>query len=268
MTQKLVAVIVPIYKNCLNRFEKLALTQLFTVLSEHPIVAIKPASLRLEEVEGHEKFTEIISFEDRFFDGIQGYNDLMLSEDFYGQFLQYRYMLIHQLDAFVFKDELAYWCAQRYDYIGAPWLKRLPNPDLFKEIKTQVITRYHQINNTFENGLPSDRQFDNVVGNGGFSLRKIRKFYDLSQKFRAKIREYQQRHEHQFHEDVFWSIEVNRKKRNLRIPKYKKALRFSFENRPEQSLMHTGNRLPFGCHAWDQHVAFWQPYFAQIGIAL
>ena len=32
-------------------------------------------------------------------------------------------MLIYQLDAFVFQDDLAYWCQQNYDYIGAPWLR-------------------------------------------------------------------------------------------------------------------------------------------------
>ncbi|MFR6542216.1 MAG: DUF5672 family protein [Butyricimonas virosa] len=26
------------------------------------------------------------------------------------------------IDAFVFRDELTYWCTLNYDYIGAPWL--------------------------------------------------------------------------------------------------------------------------------------------------
>jgi hypothetical protein len=268
MAEKQVVVVVPFYKNTLNHPEKISLAQLFRILGNHPIVAIKPISLSLSPVEGHEKFAQVISFDDAYFYNIQGYNDLMLSENYYGRFLAYRYMLIHQLDAFVFRDELQYWCTQNYDYVGAPWLKRLANPDIFKEIKTQVITRYHQFQNTFENGLPSDRQFDNVVGNGGFSLRHTRKFYELTQKFDRKIQAYRQRHEHQFHEDVFWSIEVNRHVRNLRIPGYKKALRFSFENRPEQCMMHTGNRLPFGCHAWDQYTDFWRPYLEKQGIVV
>ncbi|TKT90848.1 DUF5672 family protein [Dyadobacter frigoris] len=263
--KKQVAVVIPIYKKGLSEFENISLTQCLKILSGYPIIAIKPESLKLDTILGQEQFDEILSFEDSFFDGIQGYNKLMLSPDFYQKFLDFEFILIHQLDAFVFRDDLRFWTKQDYDYIGAPWLKRLANPDFVKELKTRLNTRYHIFVNTYENNLPSDRQFDNMVGNGGFSLRRVRKLYDLSNKFETEILQYHKRHEHQFHEDVFWSIEVNRKIPNLRIPLYKKALLFSFENRPEQSLMHTSGRLPFGCHAWDQHLDFWQPYFERCG---
>ena len=49
--------------------------------------------------------------------------NLMLSPFFYESFLDFKYVLIHQLDVFIFKDELNYWCNQNYDYIGAPWFK-------------------------------------------------------------------------------------------------------------------------------------------------
>ena len=35
-------------------------------------------------------------------------------------FLEYQYMLIYQLDAFVFEDKLDYFCELGYDYIGIP----------------------------------------------------------------------------------------------------------------------------------------------------
>ncbi len=43
----------------------------------------------------------------------------MMDNTFYKQFLNYEYILIYQLDAFVFKDELNY-CSQGIDYVGAP----------------------------------------------------------------------------------------------------------------------------------------------------
>lgn len=267
-SKKQVAVIIPFYKNNLSEFENISLHQCLKTLEAYPIIAVKPISLNLTSVPGYEQFSNIISFEDSFFNGIDGYNELMLSPVFYQKFLDFEFILIHQLDAFIFKDDLSKWCKKGYDYVGAPWLKRLPNRDFVKELKTIVITRYHIFFNTCENGLPSDRQFDNMVGNGGFSLRRVRRFYDLSIKFEPQILEYHKRNEHQFHEDVFWSIEVNRKKRRLRIPYYKKALLFSFENRLEQCMMHTSGKLPFGCHAWDQHLDFWQPYFEQYGYSL
>ncbi|MCE7038817.1 DUF5672 family protein [Dyadobacter sp. CY312] len=222
----------------------------------------------MDKIEGADRFTDTISFDDVYFNGIQGYNKLMLSAEFYQSFDEYEFILIHQLDAFVLRDELLTWCSRKYDYIGAPWLKRLANPDFVKEWKTRLNTRYNIFFNTLEDGVPSDRQFDNMVGNGGFSLRRVKKFYNLAISFKEKINEYNQREEHQFHEDVFWSVEVNRKWPRLKIPLYKTALKFSFENRLTQSMFHTKNQLPFGCHAWDQHLWFWGPYLAELGYEL
>ena len=42
--------------------------------------------------------------------------------------------------------------------------------------------------------------------------------------------------EHHFNEDVWWCIELNRKKKNLKIPGYKEAVFFSFENEPERAF--------------------------------
>ncbi|TDE15439.1 DUF5672 family protein [Dyadobacter psychrotolerans] len=264
-SKKQVAVVIPFYKPELTRFEEISLTQCLKVLSAHPVFAIKPESLDLTKIQGNHQLTGVECFEDSYFDGIQGYNKLMLSPDFYDRFLDYEFILIHQLDAFVFRDELLQWCSKGFDYIGAPWLKRLANPDFVKEWKTRLNTRYHIFVNTLENDIPSDRQFDNMVGNGGFSLRRVKRLYDLSIKLAPQINQYHKREEHQFHEDVFWSIEANRKWRRLKIPLYKTALRFSFENRLKQSMMHNSNQLPFGCHAWDQHVKFWTPYFKELG---
>nr|WP_221391681.1 DUF5672 family protein [Dyadobacter sp. NIV53] len=54
----------------------------------------------------------------------------------------------------------------------------------------------------------------------------------------------------------------------MKIPDYKEALFFSFENNPEESLKHTKNQLPFGCHAWDLHLNFWRPHFEKYGYFL
>lgn len=81
-----------------------------------------------------------IFFHENYFKSIDGYNKLMLSPSFYKAFSNYEYILIYQLDAWVFKDELQHWCNQKYDYIGAP---------------------IYQNNKLIG------------IGNGGFSLRKV-----------------------------------------------------------------------------------------------
>src|ERR1700759_4734634 len=105
------AIIVPFYKPGLGANERIALEQCFRILGSHPIVAIKPEKLVFSPEITSFNFSEVISFPDKYFDGIHGYNELMLSEHFYGNFLNWEYILIHQLDAFVFADELDYWCS-------------------------------------------------------------------------------------------------------------------------------------------------------------
>ena len=83
-----------------------------------------------------------------------------------------------------------------------------------------------------------------------------------------KIKYYNGQHHHLYNEDVFWSLEVNRKRKHLEIPGYKKALRFSFELHPEYALQITRNRLPFGCHAWDLFPEFWSPYMKEAGYSV
>lgn len=265
---KTTAVIVPFYKTQLSQYENIALAQCIKVLGKHQVIAIKPNSLDLSAIEKHVHFADVKSFDDDFFSGIDGYNKLMLSTTFYQCFLEFEFILIYQLDAFVFRDDLDLWSAKSYDYIGAPWIRPINDPDLIKTVKTKFQNFFHKRYNVHKNGLPSAKQFENQVGNGGFSLRRVKKFFELTQIFSDKIAEYHLRSEHQFHEDAFWSIEVNRKKKWLNIPSCKVALQFSFENSPERAYRMMGNQLPFGCHAWDENLDFWEPYIMQQGYAV
>ena len=259
-----VAVVIPTYKNSLNAFELLALQQCKKILSAYPVIVVKPKSLVLQ-AEFALLDHQTLAFEDAYFKDIKGYNRLMLSADFYKSFLDYEYILIYQLDAFVFKDELASWCRKRIDYIGAPWIRKIGYTDIVKAVKSKLQYYFHTRFNLQKNGLPSDKQFENKVGNGGFSLRRVKKFYELSKSLRPKIDQYLNHIEHQFNEDMFWSVEVNRKRKILNIPNYKVGLKFAFEFAPERAFALNNNQLPFGCHAWDKNLDFWRPIFEQCG---
>lgn len=260
-----VVIIIPFYKATLSNLEKISLTQCEKILPNYPKIAIKPKHLTLPAELNNYNFFDIISFDDQYFNGIQGYNELMLSDIFYGAFLKYSYILIHQLDAFVFKDDLDYWCNQGFDYIGAPWLRRNNYPHFLKAFVTKSLIYLHTRFNITKHGVSSRKQFDDKVGNGGFSLRRVSKFNQLCLSMRPQILTYLKRHEHEFHEDAFWSVEVNRKKRILNIPDYKVGVRFSFELAPERALMLNNYELPFGCHAWDKNIDFWRQIFKELG---
>ncbi len=114
-----VAIVVPIYKEKLNLFERISLEQLYGVLGDYPIYYVMPQSMVFSIKEYGDKASHIL-FDDRFFVDTASYSKLMLSEEFYKKFSGYKYILIHQLDALVFADRLIEFVDKGYDYIGAP----------------------------------------------------------------------------------------------------------------------------------------------------
>lgn len=251
-------IVVPIYKSHVSENEQWSLRQCFKVLGNHPIVFIKPEGLDISPYIPYtfNKSFEEESFDPGFFSDIRGYNRLMLSQEFYGRFLKYSFMLIYQLDAFVFSDDLKYWCSQGFDYVGAPWIER-------HKFTRKIRSYLHYKLNRKQNGSisPTWLQFYNRVGNGGFSLRNIKKFHEICGSHKQMIDFYNERnHNHFFNEDVFWSIEVNRLGKRLNIPRCQKALHFAIEQKPDLALSRLNGALPFGMHAWHQYPEVWQKW--------
>lgn len=259
-------IVIPIYKKELSVYEKIALTQCGKLLSDFDIVILKPDDLELSDMQIPFPYSEV-SFPGFYFKSVFGYNDLMLSELFYEKFLNYNYLLIYQLDAFVFKNELEYWCSLGYDYIGAPWLREKEFPTSFKRFKEKIRSYLHRRYNLLDKqGRPDiARQLYNYVGNGGFSLRKVKSFYNICIQEKELIANYVGRKSSDYNEDMFWTVEVNRKKKRIRIPAYKEALKFSIETAPHRAMALINGNIPFGCHAWDKNIHFWQPYFKEAG---
>ena len=268
---KKVAVIIPFYRELVTEHEAIALQQCQKVLANHPVIAIKPHWLSLPPAAHTVNYTEVVSFDDSYFTGSLGYNRLMLSEEFYSRFAGYEYILIYQLDTFVFTDTLLHWCNQDIDYVGAPWLRDIAHVDAIKAIKSHLQYYLHTRFDVQKNGRPSPKQFENRVGNGGLSLRRVKKFLEVTQTRQPDIQRYLHlvsQKIYEYSEDAFWSIEVNRKKKILNIPGYKNAVGFAWENNLERAKELNDGHLPFGCHAWDRQLDFWWPIFKQYGYEL
>ncbi|AQG79664.1 DUF5672 family protein [Spirosoma montaniterrae] len=264
-----VAVVVPVYKTQLTAYERIALTQCVRILGSYPIILVAPHGLSISEYREICPTLTVRTFDKHYFASIQGYNQLMLAEEFYQAFTDFTYMLIHQLDAFVFQDELAEWCQRGYDYIGAPWLRDRD----FTNWGDATWFRTKQFIATLLNlkkpdGItPREIISLNAVGNGGLSLRRVATMITSLRRFRSRLNEYHQNHQDQYNEDVFWGIEVNRYWPFLRIPSYRTALRFAVEFYPQRAIeTYNKGKLPFGCHAWDIHgTDYWRPIFARYG---
>lgn len=225
-----VIVVIPIYRNNLNVYEKISLNQMLKVLNKQEICFIAPESMTIDL---SIKVKRVERFPDRFFISTKTYNELLMSDMFYARFCEYEYMLISQLDVFVFEDKTDYFCELGYDYIGAPWLAGYTN----YEILNRKVLR---------------------VGNGGFSLRKIASCRNAISR-NLELAEYYIGK----NEDVFFSA---CDEKGLKVAPVEVALSFAFEREVRRSFELNNHMLPFGCHAWEKYdVEFWIPYIASFG---
>ncbi len=232
---KRAVIIIPVYKEKLGITENISLSRCFTILGHHPIVFVAPESLSINYQEGR----TIERFADSFFQSPKTYNHLLIDPAFYERFENYEYMLIYQLDAYVFSDQLEYWCAQNLDYIGAPKLKlrHFQNPE---HVDIPYIQR--------------------VLFNGGFSLRKIQPIIRFLKVYHALFPKWVA------NEDSMFSIYERRAfplRWMLRLPTWQQGLKFAIEQNPHLAVKLNGDSLPFGCHAWEKYnPTFWQTYIS------
>lgn len=255
-----VTVVVPCYKPELSEYERVSFNQLCKVLGHYHITVIKPQSLQLPElISGSDCVDSVECFDDGYFAGrISGYNRLMMSSEFYSRFSNSEYILIYQLDAYVFRDELAQWCDKGYDYVGAPWLlKPIYKFPLFR-FTSWVKRKYCDFMKR-----PNGQITRYKVGNGGLSLRRVDSHLNAVEKLSEVVGNFvnAEKHHHTFNEDVFFGVWVNRYGMCFRYPDWKEALQFSFDKYPALCYKLNENRLPFGCHSWygRKMRKFWFP---------
>ncbi|MBL7830111.1 MAG: hypothetical protein JNK41_03725 [Saprospiraceae bacterium] len=228
------AIVIPVYKTIPNESELMSLKQTGKIFENEVIILICPENLDCSEYLKYIPRCKICRFPAEYFKSITGYNRLLLSPVFYSAFLTYDYILITQLDVWVFDNQLKYWCEKDYDYIGAPWLEK---PPLTKKI----------------NLLPMGKWMYNKVGNGGFSLRKTESHFNIASKLWSISWIFNK------NEDFFWSIIVPNIFKKFNIPKLEEAVFFAFEIAPEKAFELTGKKLPFAVHAWQKHNPdFWK----------
>jgi len=264
---KLVAVVVPLSnREELTPAETISFNHLTHFLGNYDKYLVAPKSLQIN----YSDFT-IKRFDNRFFGSAAAYNKLMLIPKFYEAFIDYKFILLYHLDSLVFSDDLIKWCERDFDYIGAPWIKFPDAPYA---------------------GMPA---YEGKVGNGGFSLRKIRSFLKVfdsktletdpivywKENFSSKPAYVQVRNFHKRflkrmrifnsvrwelsrytkNEEHFWANRATHYYPQLKIAPVDVALAFAFEYAPRLSYRHNNYRLPFGCHAWEKYDReFWKPY--------
>lgn len=274
-----IAIAIPVYKAVPTADELLSLRQCISVLGSHQLFLVCPEGLdtsaydeaqEQQQTQGRTAADRLqrLTFAPCYFESIDGYNRLMMEHHFYKRFSDYDYMLVYQLDAWVFTDELAIWCQRGYDYVGAPWF---------------------ELNHTHEEGYELW-----CVGNGGLSLRKVSTFLRVTRlRPFSKVKSCRQVFSQEYHsphdlghclvrclgpligtnsirhlqkrlqEDFYFCYGLKGSDHELHIPTPAEAALFAFECSPKYLYEEvTHGRLPFGCHAWRKHQyeEFWQQF--------
>jgi len=260
----LVRVVIPIYKTVLDQTELLSLKRSIRILKKHPFTIVCPEGLDLASIKKHFENVryQIKRFPPVFFKNIDGYNRLMLSRIFYDAFYDVDYILICQTDVLVVRDELDFWCSTDFDYIGAPWLGSSRN---FWNIYLAEITNFLK-----RIIGKKEKRYDHLfkVGNGGFSLRKVKKHKVIVSKYSDLIDYYIQNCPvEDYHiEDVFFSIKAPQLDPDFAIPEWKTALKFCIDRKPKLGMEFNQGKLPFAIHGFNKPKVqkFWKPIIKKL----
>lgn len=257
MTESKLQIVIPIHKSTLNKYETISLDRCFKILKQYTIVMIKPEQLNTTDIEKKYKFSRIEEFDKSYFKSISSYNRLMLSTSFYQKFESSKYILIFQPDVYIFFDNIDYWLSKDYDYIGAPWISSTPLSNKIHQIKMNLSKFFKG-----EKNIVYRFETRNRVGNGGFSLRKISTHINLSILLKDQIEHYLNNQGiHHYNEDIFWSIEPQKRGYSHKTPDVNEALNFAFDINPSKLYKLNNDTLPMACHGWfkKKHLKFWYP---------
>ncbi|MDF7810192.1 DUF5672 family protein [Hymenobacter sp. YC55] len=263
-----VVVVIPVHSAQPTANELIAFEQCFRVLHGRTIKVLAPQGLELHAYRNHVADFDVLFIDPKWQASIAAYNKLKLSKYFYKLFRRYNYLLTYELDCFIFRDELDYWCSQGYDYIGAPWFEGLSNakPDAaivgvgnsgfsLRNIQTarRILNKIY-----YQNPLHSP---SSGIGTGIAYIRAAYRW--LRNQFGEN---YTLKSAGDIHEDFFFSKLAPQYFHDFKLPLVTEALKFSFEINPQVLLVMNNGNLPMGCHAWQRYdMHFWKPYIEKFG---
>lgn len=230
-------VIIPVYKTLLDQNEILSVDRSIEILHKYNIYFVVPDNMDITFYNNRYPNIQRVYFDSHFFESTRSYNLLMLSEFFYKKFDNYKYMLIAQPDTYITKGlySIEYFLDLEYDYIGAPWVPGL------------LLYRFGEPYGSVKNPLIKwiNKPITCIVGNGGFSLRKISSTVNLLKKKRIQAKLWGKRG----NEDAFFSY-YGFLYNKFKIAPLDIAKSFSLEVNMEEHL--SKGEVPFAVHAWEK----------------
>lgn len=264
-------VVVPVYCDVMTDWECFAFLNNVDRLQKYPFALAVPQSLDCKNYLALAPSIRIVRFPDACFQSADSYSRLCLSDFFYEEFSDYQYLLICQLDAYVFSGDIQHWMSLDLDYIGGAVSK--------SDLKSGQFIRWTASQNgglslrkvvSHRRVLRSNKQ----INCSGLSYELHRDFLgttaavDSSMSFRAQIAlhafvarcraGFKDLNSAQFiagfepgrtlAEDQFWSRFAPRFDEEFRVASLAYAQVFSVQFSLELTLPFFYQAPPFGCH--------------------
>ena len=218
-------IVIPSYKEKLDGKDKLSFDRCLNIFGiKRHIKVIIPSNIPTDFYNTYDDSIELIKVNPQWMNSIQSYNKMCCSKEFWNLFTDYEYVLIYQTDCWIFEDKLDEFIKLGYDYYGAPW--------------------------SFWN---------NQVGNGGFSLRKVSKMIEIVNKNSYDDKIY-------FKNEDTWFCRIHKDEMN--ICPWEIAVNFSLETVSEKLLKEI-KTIPMGLHGknliklWDNDGKKFHKYKSQ-----
>lgn len=207
--KELVTVVIPILDTTLSPLEEMALHHSIEVLRKHTVIFVSAAGTDLSIVKEYLNDFDVINFPDQYFKSRNDFGQLLMMEDFFERFNWASYLLVHELNSWIVKDELTYWCNQGYDFLkAAPVFES-------KEKESSLSNTFSRIKGLSE---LQKRELGDAYFENGFGLYYIEAMSNVL-KSKKKLA-YQYRHDQSLNnaDAVFWEVEPNRFIPKLRKP--------------------------------------------------
>lgn len=269
-----VLVLVMTYRSILSEREKISLKQCLSVLKDYPIHIVKPESTDISSWDIDFNKVGKEEFRDSCFKDIGAYSRLLLSLEFYNRFRAYKYILIYQLDAFVFRDELREWCQAGFDYIGALWFESFSDNDANAPVikggngglSLRNVKAHLKVLHSFSYISPPRQNWRSRVKDRppdkGLMQQAAGLFLDLT----IRNNTHWAFNSFRGFEDQFWCLVAGKNFPWFNIADGSVAKKFAFEMQPRRVFEMNNRKLPFGCHAWWKYdLEFWKPFIEQYG---
>lgn len=207
--KELVSVLIPILNAELTLHEEKVLHHSLKALARYPVILFTYEGADLSAIKTDHERVEVLTFKSKYFQSREALSNLFLMEDFYTRFTWSDFVLIHELNSWIVKDEIHYWCKQGYDYLHA-------NPVLDKSVfKSDSINDFSRILGLNEKEKISlGQSFDN----NGLKLCNIQRMIKALSSRKKEAHYYRQLENLPNKDSVFWEIEANRFWPSLRKP--------------------------------------------------